>query len=128
MSLIKTTGAKFRAFWIDPEFWPDTPVSSKEPHTWVEDEVIVINGTQWDFDGDVELQDFIKDDDIVKFGEGCVFNPRGMKSEECSFSSYFKAWEKKQTVDIITVQLPKGGAALLRLKEFLDHHGGKLLK
>lgn len=78
----KTTGAEFKRFYSDKEFWPND-----QGDTFHEDEILTVNGaTQFDF---------IPDDAEVKIEGGIVFGPR-WRGDEPSFESYFKLWRKKQ--------------------------------
>lgn len=82
--MVKTTGAEFRRFYQDKNWW-----DNDSGNIWVEDETIIING-QEQTEG-VEL-DAINDSDAVVIDEGSVFG----LDDETSLETYFRRWRKKQ--------------------------------
>lgn len=89
----KTTGAEFKAFYNDPEFWPDG--------YWHDDTVITFDGLDVaDFTADTSA-----DATVVRIEAGTILD--GQDNEVCSFETHFKRWRKKQTHACITVSVPK---------------------
>lgn len=89
----KTTGAEFKRFYDDKQFWPDNS------DTYHEYEVVLVNGEDH---GDKGYEN-IPDDAIVILIHGIVFNAQH-GSEEPSFETYFKRWRKLQTTTSIVVE------------------------
>lgn len=102
---VKTTGAEFKAFYNDPEFWPDG--------YWHDDTVITFDGH--------EVADFTVDTSanatVVRIEAGMIFD--GQDNELCSLETHFKRWRKKQSHAHVCVLVPKDKlgeiAALLKL-------------
>ena len=102
---VKTTGAEFKRFYNDAEFWPEG--------VWHEDDVILANGEE------VDIIDDIPETAAVAITGGVVF---GLEGEEPSLEAWFRKWRKKQTTasfvvecdvskqaDIIAVIISTGG-------------------
>lgn len=99
---VKCTGAEFKRFYNDPEYWV-SPERSPDNHTWHDDEMIAVN--------DVELRDGIEveklnDTDRVLIDGGVVFG-QVVGPKEPGLESYFKRWRKAQNTTSIVVDCPK---------------------
>ena len=81
---VKTTGAEFKRFCNDPEFWPEG--------AWHEGDEILADGEEAD------ILDEIPGNAVVSITGGIVF---GIEGEEPSLESLFKAWRKKQTTSFV---------------------------
>ena len=89
----KTTGKEFKQFWEDPEFWP------ADGETYVEEELITVNGVEQEsFDHNT-----VSDVDILAVSGGMVFSPV-VGPEDQSLESYFKRWRKKQATATLVVE------------------------
>ena len=84
---VKTTGAEFKRFCNDPEFWPEG--------AWHEGDEILADGEEAD------ILDEIPGNAVVSITGGIVF---GIEGEEPSLESLFKAWRKKQTTTSFVVE------------------------
>lgn len=83
---VKTTGAEFKRFYFDPEFWPEGE------EYWHEDDTIT-------FDGEVVDSidtDALADDAKVTIEGGTVFGPKWEDGAGPSLDAYFRRWKKKQ--------------------------------
>ena len=89
----KTTGAEFKAFYSDEEWWPKG--------TWHEDEEVSIDGVQADDDTDLSL---VADGGRLVLSNGYVTNTEGV--DLGSFEGYFRKWRKKQTTAVLAVEVP----------------------
>ena len=89
---VKTTGAEFKRFYNDKEFWPEG--------TWHEDELITVDGDDQEGGFDV---DALRDESEVRIEDGVVFGPQ-FDQNEPSFEAYFKRWKKKQTTTVFVVE------------------------
>lgn len=93
----KTTGAEFKRFYVDNDFWPDG--------VWHEDEFLIVDGEE--YEGEVsKLEDHAK----VSINGGSVMfdGPDGKcpwgDKDGPSFEAYFKRWRKKQTTGFVVVE------------------------
>lgn len=107
---VKTTGAEFKRFYDDPEFWPDG--------VYHEDDLTTADGE--------EVDDYtaIADTAVVVIRDGSVSNPM-LGGEVPSFEAYFKRWRKKQTSDTLIVECDKTKVDAVRAA--IKAAGGKVL-
>ena len=84
---VKTTGAEFKRFYNDSEFWPEG--------VWHEEEEILADGEETD------ILDEISGNAVVSITGGIVF---GIEGKEPSLESWFRAWRKKQTTASFVVE------------------------
>lgn len=105
--MIKTTGAEFKAYYNDPNAWPEG--------YWHEDEELTIDGVQYD-DWDA---DTIKDAAQIKLNYGVVY-PEGRSMEQ-----HFRAWRKAQSNRIVIISVPNEKES--ELKAFVSSIGGRAL-
>jgi len=84
---VKTTGAEFKRFYADSEFWPEG--------AWHEEEEILADGEETD------ILDDIPGNAVVSITGGIVF---GIEGKEPSLESWFRAWRKKQTTTSFVVE------------------------
>lgn len=104
--MIKTTGAEFKEFYNDSEFWPES--------AWHDYETITRNGkVKDDYIG-------IADSDIITIEGGAVYEV----PDEPTFEEYFKLWRKKQSTAIIVVECLKEKSETL--KTAIKELGGKI--
>lgn len=113
---IKTTGAEFKRFYSDKEFWPDGH------SVWHEDEYITVDGV--DIDGDYDLTE-VPDDSRMTIEGGAVMDERHPDKEQ-SFEGYFKKWRKNQSTATIIVEVPKD--KLEEVTIAIKQAGGKVCK
>lgn len=109
----KTTGAEWKRFYSDKEFWPD--------EWWHDDEVITVNGKNA-HDFDIELTEVL-DSDVMTVSAGVVYD--AMSNEGPSLEGHFKSWRKKQTTVFFTVEAPKEKADAV--KSAITSSGGKVI-
>ena len=114
---VKTTGAEFKRFYNDKEFWPEGAATGEE--TWHEDEVVLVDGEVWD----VEFEE-IPDEARVTVQYGAVYNAM-FGSSETSFESYFRRWKKKQDTVSFVVECKNEDAELI--KQYVKNAGGRVL-
>lgn len=84
---VKTTGAEFKRFYEDAEFWPEG--------AWHEDDVILANGEE------VDIIDDIPETAAVAITGGVVF---GLEGKKPSLEAWFREWRKKQTTVSFVVE------------------------
>ena len=84
---VKTTGAEFKRFYADSEFWPEG--------AWHEEEEILADGER------PYILDEIPDNAVVSITGGIVF---GIEGREPSLESWFRAWRKKQTTTSFVIE------------------------
>ena len=84
---VKTTGAEFKRFYADSEFWPEG--------AWHEEDEILADGEEPD------ILDEIPDNAVVSITGGVVL---GIEDKEPSLESWFRAWRKKQTTASFVVE------------------------
>lgn len=113
---IKTTGAEFKRFYSDEEFWPE------DHDVYHDDECITINGEE--IDGAYDLA-AVPDDSRVNIEGGCVYDGRFPEKEQ-SFEGYFRKWRKKQSTATLIVEASKDRIDLL--VEAIKEAGGKICK
>lgn len=109
---IKTTGAEWKKFYTDPDFWPDG--------TWHDDEEITVNGDVADADDNLEM---IDDSAAVTVAGGVVFIHEG-DDDGPTLEAYFKRWRKKQTTVFLSVEVSKDKVDAVAAA--IAHAGGKL--
>lgn len=108
---VKTTGAEFKRFYNDPEFWPDG--------AWHEDECVSINGEDWS--GSDSYND-VPDDATVRLEDGIVL---GLPNDEDpSLETYFKRWRKKRTTVSFVVECDKNQVETV--KAVIKSAGGRV--
>lgn len=112
--MIKTTGAQFKAFYSDENFWPEG--------AYYEYETVVVDGKVNGEDISIDYED-IADEAVVKVIGGAVFSEDG--SDIATFKKFFNDWLKKQESEIILVQVSK--AELENLKSYLKTIKAKIL-
>jgi hypothetical protein len=93
---VKTTGAEFKRFYNDEQYWP--PKSD----TYHEDEVFLVNGEEVHADFDMAQVD---DADSVEIEGGVVMeSPFYKEGREPSLKDYFRRWKKEQTIASFVVE------------------------
>lgn len=113
---IKTTGAEFKRFYFDKEFWPGVR------SVWHDDEYITIDGEK--IDGDYNLT--LVSDKACMTIEGGIVIDNLFHDKEQSFESYFKKWRKKQSTAIIIVEMHKD--KLEEVTIAIKQAGGKICR
>ena len=111
----KTTGAEFKRFYSDTEYWPDD-----DGNTFHEDEIVFVNGGE--HDGEYEN---MPDDALVTVVAGIVYSPK-FDCNEPSFEAYFKRWRKAQSSISIVVEIDRSKEEALRAA--IKTIGGRILK
>lgn len=99
----KTTGAEFKRFYSDPEYWPETEKDGQDG-PWHEDEIIEVDGQARG--PDAELSD-IADTAAVRIDGGAVYGSR-FKGDGPSLETYFKRWRKAQTTCTLVIECDIG--------------------
>lgn len=112
----KTTGAEFKRFYSDKEFWPH---SNDICHDY---EYITVNGE--DIDGDFDLMS-VQDDALMTIEGGGVYDGKHPNKEQ-SFEGYFKKWRKKQSNVVLVIEVSKD--RLDQMAEAIKAAGGKIVK
>ena len=108
---VKTTGAEFKRFYADTNFWSD--------QTYHEDALIYVNGEE---QTDVD-EDSLTDGDVVTIEGGYVIeSPFG---RDVSLESYFKKWLKTQSIRSFLVECD--AAFLDAVKAAIKAAGGKVV-
>lgn len=110
----KTTGAEWKLFYSDKEFWKDG--------TYHDDEQIVIDGKNAS-DHDIDL-DAISDSAVVSISGGVVLSKDD--DDIGSLENLFKKWRKNQIVTIFMVEAPNERAE--EVKAAIMGAGGVILK
>lgn len=87
----KTTGAEFKRFYQDPEFWPSD--------AFHEDVIFKVDGHMQEDGIDVQT---LRDDSVVTIEGGIVLGV--FKDNEPSVEAYFKRWKKQQTLTSFLVE------------------------
>ena len=102
---VKTTGAEFKAFYKDEPYW--------NGDWFTDDTVVFIDGVE--DNGNI---DYLELDDScnIEIANGVVFKG-GYDNGTIDYCKFFKDWRKLQTVEFLTVEIPKGTAD--KLKEFI---------
>lgn len=80
----KTTGAEFKRFYQDPEFWP--------ADAFHEDVIFKVDGQMQEDGIDVQR---LRDESVVTIEGGFVLGV--FEKNEPSVEAYFKRWKKQQT-------------------------------
>lgn len=88
---VKTTGAEFKRFYNDPEFWPEG--------AWHDDDLVLVDGVEQD---DIDV-DKIADAAKVTIQAGVVLMSES-DDEGVAFDAYFRRWRKSQTTRTIVVE------------------------
>lgn len=83
----KTTGAEFKRFYTDADFWPEDGGD-----TYHDDEVFTVNGQKAQDGIDI---DHLADDAMVEIEGGMVFGPK-WDGDEPSLEEYFERWRDAQ--------------------------------
>lgn len=107
----KTTGAEWKRFYNDDEFWPGD--------TYHDDTLVEVNGK---IDEDADLG-AVQDSDIIVIREGYVFSANGEGIR--SLASHFSRWQKQQSTARVVVEVPKD--QLDALKAQLASFGAKVI-
>lgn len=108
----KTTGAEWKKFYGDREFWPYG--------AWHDDEEITIDGTKAPIDADLSI---VSDDAAITVAAGVVFLVADA-DDGPTLEAYFKRWRKKQTTVFLSVEVSKEKAEAVRVA--IIHAGGKV--
>ena len=93
---VKTTGAEWKRFYADKEFWPD--------EAWHEDEEVIVNGLPTSDDFDLSA---VHDTDVLVVGGGIVFLPDLDMDRGPSLEAHFKRWRKTQNTVSVIVEVDK---------------------
>jgi hypothetical protein len=113
---VKTTGAEFKRFYNDPEFWKE--------EMFHEGEVIAIDGVEQE-EYSVDYNE-LGDDVRLEVSHGIVYADAQASEEVGSMEGYFRKWRRKQTTDVFLVEAPK--EKLDAIKAAVKAAGGKVLK
>lgn len=107
---VKITGAEFKRFYADNEFWPED--------TWHDDAYMAIDGIEQPDGIDV---DTLSDTAIVQIDGGYICTPEGTGP---TLDTYFKRWRKKQNTVSFNVECDK--ASLAAVKAAIKQAGGRI--
>ena len=111
---IKTTGAEFKRFYSDKEWWPKG--------RWHEGEDVKINGE--DVDSTEADLGSVVDTDRLSISGGFVYDDNN--DTDCgSLESYFRKWRKQQTNIFLSVECPKDRVDAV--KAAITAAGGKVI-
>lgn len=91
----KTTGAEFKRFYNDKQFWPDDGGD-----TYHDDAVLKVDG---EYQEDGIDTDTLADTAVVTIEGGFVCGP-ALAGKEPSLEAYFKRWRKGQTIALFLVE------------------------
>ena len=94
--MIKTTGKEFKAFMADEGYWPEG---------WFMDDIEVTFDGSPD-DSSTQYEDLL-DTCEVAIVSGSIYKG-DYGGDVISLESFFKKWKKLQTVEYVTVEIPKG--------------------
>jgi len=120
----KTTGAEFKRFYTDANYWPpEANHSSAQDNVWHEDATIVVNGKET---GPCDDLMNIPDSAEVRLEGGIVLGSRWQNDDEPSFETYFKRWRKEQTTKSFVVECDE--SKLEAVMAAVKAAGGKVLK
>lgn len=114
--MTKTTGAEFKRFYNDPKYWIE------ENDMFHEDELLMVNGVQWDNDED---RDKIPDNAKVVIIGGVVFSNEWDSDKAPGFDTFFIRWKKGQNTTILCIEVKKEEVA--RITALLKKEGAKIL-
>lgn len=90
----KTTGAEFKRYYNDKTAWKED--------WWHENEEITIDGRPGE---DIEIEAVADGAKIVIYG-GIIYEG-DYQNEGASMESHFKKWRKAQSVEFLTIEVPK---------------------
>ena len=110
---VKASGIEVKAFYSDPEYWPEG--------VWHEDEILEIDGILVE-EGSVDLS-IISDTCIVSISDGYVTNKEG--KDLGSFEKYFKRWRKSQDSVFLLIEIKKNNIETMEL--IIKSNGGKII-
>lgn len=113
---VKTTGAEFKRFYEDENFWP-----KDDGRTWHDDEVVTVNGIEQKDGVDTTV---MADDAAVRLEGGIVYGPK-WDGNEPSLEAYFKRWRKLQNTSSFLVECDT--AHLDAVKAAVLAAGGRVL-
>lgn len=111
---LKTSGAMFKAFYNDPDFWPKDGGA-----TYHDGEVLVVDGKALEHEDDPGE---VADAAIVEFHDGGVVYGKGAGK---GMDTYFKTWLKKQSAVTILVQCD--ATAVAAVTAAVKSAGGKVV-
>lgn len=118
---VKTTGAEFKRFYNDVEFWPDHSDPTDKREIWHEDEAITVDGrdvAEYEF-----VADEVPDSASMTIEGGVVLGVSG--DDDPSLETYFRRWKKKQTTVSMVVECPR--ERLDEVKAAVKAAGGRAL-
>ncbi len=115
---VKTTGAEFKRFYSDLDFWPED-----DGKTYHEDEDIIVNGKEF-CDDDESIS--IDDTATVTISGGIVLSQKWLDEDAPSLETYFKRWRKKQATAYLVVEVERSREGELRAAILAA--GGKISK
>ena len=92
---VKSNGSEFKRFYTDPIIW------GKD--AWHDDEIVMVNGVEWNFDQEIEL---VPDHAIVQVVSG-VFYAAASDTDGADLSAVFRRWLKTQASVILVIDVPK---------------------
>lgn len=112
---VKTTGAEFKAFYEDKDFWPEDNAN----YVWHEEAIILVDGVE-----DPEGIDTaaLADSAEVRI-EGGVVCCSKWDGNEPSLESYFRKWKKSRDTVLLVVECGKD--KLEAVKAAVKAAGGK---
>lgn len=112
---VKTSGAEWKRFYSDSEFWPDGVT-----HT---DGILTINGEV--IDDDDYADSLIEASARVTISDGVVFLHED-DTDGPTLEAYFKRWRKKQTTAYLVVEVIH--EKVETVIQSIQQAGGKVLK
>lgn len=112
---IKLTGADWKAFMDDKEFWWEG--------RWYQDGAMSINGAEWiDWD-----QEPIEPEDEIRWKGGEVYDSADIRSPWYDMEKKLRAWLKARTVTTVVLEVDRNHLAHLLL-QMGNHPGVRVLK
>jgi len=111
---MRATGAEAKAFYSDPEFWPDGAEESSDTDPKVNGKVISL------YELDVMA---LADDDILDYKDSYVSLPG--KDSPVKLDTLFRNWKRKQSTVTLLVAVDKQD--LEKVKGAIHFAGGKIL-
>lgn len=108
----KTTGADFKRFYLDPDFWSGS--------AYHDDANILVDGV--DQDGGVDVS-VLADNAVVEIDGGYVC---GLENDNPTLEEYFKRWLKKQKIASMLVECDIN--RLDAVKDAIRSVGGRIIQ
>ncbi|MDD2223678.1 MAG: hypothetical protein PHF42_09590 [Pseudomonas sp.] len=114
---VKVTGAEFKKFYIDKNFWPEGRFHEEVEITIDVNGEVITNHLEYDLYA-------VPDDAKITLQGGCVQDEDG--KEFGAIDTYFRKWRKKQTTTFLVVEVPLD--KIETIKATINAAGGKVVR